>query len=274
MNAEPTSPSAELRSALYTLGSNLKLPNGTFTATLADLIRHRVSYRQSVVKALASRNAKLIEAFLPSKKGVIQAADLFRAQWNIVTRAERPKLYELFDHPLGEIERARRAISEGGAGLLKEASGGEVTPAMVVADLRGAKRILEECRDTLAQPRDFASNAVAVIGELALRFTRAADLLAAAAEFGVVVPKWQLRMSPKEQEVWAALEGKCMQGIALAKLTSTSVNGLQQSIDGIRKRSGDAKVIGNRPRFGYFRPDAPPDWGSVVAKRRHRIRPS
>lgn len=235
---------------------------------LAELMEHREKYRQSVMNALRSGNEQLIKAYVPTQGGSIQGTDLLRAQWNTVTEAQNPRLYKWFSHPLGEIERAERALSDGGASGLKEASGGSITPEMVGADLRGCRRLLVAFRDTLSQPRSFDSNTVRVLDALAQRFTHIADLL--------VVSEgdrdaWVDRLSPGATALWRTLEGKCFQADALGAIHKTTEGMIRLQVKEIRDKAPNRTVVRNKSSYGYFRPDKPPDWSSLSPKRKRRI---
>ncbi len=82
-------------------------------------------------------------------------------------------------------------------------------------------------------------------------------------------------LTPGEQAVWDALAGHAGSAMDLGRdaRIATSEQTIREHVKSIRSKLG-ARAIDMRRGFGYFRPDAPPDWAKLKPKRQRRIRPT
>jgi hypothetical protein len=82
-------------------------------------------------------------------------------------------------------------------------------------------------------------------------------------------------LTPGEKSVWDCLHGRVLNAEALAKVehANTSVQAVREHVSSIRLKRG-VDAIKSRPGWGYWRPDAPPDWDHLTPKRKRRIRPT
>lgn len=79
-------------------------------------------------------------------------------------------------------------------------------------------------------------------------------------------------LSPGRQAVWNALNGRALKAKALADELDTSEQTIKEHVAKIRAiKSSDA--IQNKSGWGYYRPDAEPDWDALKPERKRRVRP-
>jgi hypothetical protein len=80
------------------------------------------------------------------------------------------------------------------------------------------------------------------------------------------------RLTPRQSEVWKALSGRCLRWDALAAELRNKEQGIKELVKGIRTKFGKNAIITKR-FYGYFRPDAPPNWDDVKPRKRRQVRP-
>ena len=87
-------------------------------------------------------------------------------------------------------------------------------------------------------------------------------------------PKRGAAPTPGEQALWVYLHRRCGTADQLAdpKVLDTSAVTIRMRVVHIRKKKG-RDSIQTMPGFGYYRPDAPPDWDSLKATRKRRVSP-
>lgn len=81
-----------------------------------------------------------------------------------------------------------------------------------------------------------------------------------------------LALTPRQSELWDALAGHCKDGDSLARQLTNKPQGIKQLVQGIRNKLGKSSVA-VRNGFGYYRPDAPPNWNEVKPRKRRQVRP-
>jgi hypothetical protein len=82
-------------------------------------------------------------------------------------------------------------------------------------------------------------------------------------------------LTPGQRALWEYLHGKCETAEQLAhpEKLDTSGPAIRGLVLDLRRIFGE-QAISNRRGFGYFRPDAPPDWSGVrPVKRKRAVRP-
>lgn len=116
--------------------------------------------------------------------------------------------------------------------------------------------------------------------ESCVRFLQAADLSTpakrgrGAAASDTDTPgqlAWVDRLPPGPLALWNGLAGDCGLAKDLAARFDTSEQTIREHVQKIQDISGDDDIIKNRPGFGYYRPDHPPDWSAIQPKRQRRI---
>lgn len=87
-------------------------------------------------------------------------------------------------------------------------------------------------------------------------------------------PRFDLsKLTRGERAAWEWLRHRAgtAHHMAQPEALDTSAITIRGHVRQIRRTFG-ARAIGNKPGYGYYRPDAPPDWSTITAKRSRRVR--
>lgn len=81
-------------------------------------------------------------------------------------------------------------------------------------------------------------------------------------------------LTASERIVWDALDGRAMQSPELATWPglNTDPQVVREHVKNIRRKLEKESIATHR-HFGYYRPEAPPDWDKLRPKRRRQVRP-